>query len=125
VFEHKFDHLRNSRPYIIRRHVADTVAVKKAVRAEILYRGDFAPRDEDSDGRWFDLSSDRALFARQLLEATRNWVIACYHGTRWLVPTVEGWREQACISGDASRERSNPVTGVAGFDTPARRNGQR
>jgi hypothetical protein len=23
-----------------------------------------------------------------------QWVVACYDGARWLVPTVEDWREQ-------------------------------
>jgi hypothetical protein len=79
-------------PYVIRCHVVDTAAVRKAVRDEILYRGGFPPWNEDSDDKWFDISFDQALLARQLLEAARDWVIACYVGNRWLVPTVEGWR---------------------------------
>jgi hypothetical protein len=82
-------------PYIIRCHVKDTAAVKKAIRAGIMFRGDFAPWNEDADDRWFDVSSDKAPLARQLLTAARQWVIACYDGARWLVPTIEGWREQA------------------------------
>jgi hypothetical protein len=60
-----------------------------------MFRGDFAPWNEDADDRWFDIRSDQATLARRLLSAARQWAVACYDGARWPVPTVEGWREQA------------------------------
>jgi hypothetical protein len=67
-----------------------------AAQGDPLFRGDFTPWDEDStDDRWFDVSSDDAPLARQLLQIARPYVVQVYDGRRWLVPTVDGWREQA------------------------------
>jgi hypothetical protein len=72
-------------------------AVKQAARDAILFCGGFSPWDEDTTGDWFDLSvsADQVQLARNLFEAVRPWMVACYDGTRWLLPTPEGWREQA------------------------------
>jgi len=83
-------------PYIIRCRAEDKRAIKAAARDEILFRGGFAPWDEDTTGEWFDLTvaPDRVQLARSLFEAVREWIVAVYDGRRWLVPTAEGWREQ-------------------------------
>lgn len=72
----------------------DALDVKKALRAEILYRGNFSPWDESIEGEWFDVSTDQTPLAWSIFAAAKPWLVACYDGQRWLVPTPEGWRER-------------------------------
>ena len=80
--------------YVIRCRAEAAQSVRAAIRAEIFFRGDFTPWDEDASERWFDVSADHAPLARRIFYIVKPWIVACHDGQRWLVPTADGWREQ-------------------------------
>jgi len=83
---------------VVRCRVEAAKSVRAAIRNEIMFRGDFPPWDEQSDERWFDVSTDHAPLARQIFYAAKPWIIACYDGLRWVVPGADGWRSCSVAS---------------------------